>query len=162
MNGRSDSLSATWYLLSPIISVICYHLQRTPHLAALIYFFSWFCGVAGVHLLFSCQGSNHASLMPQMVKNLPAMQETQVQSLDSEDPMEKGVAAHSSILAWKIPWKEEPGGLQSTWSQRVRRDWAASTFSHAVAFSWELSWAQLTMMASDLSFHQVVTFSWGG
>ena len=49
-----------------------------------------------------------------MVKNPPAMQETQVQSLGREDPLEKGMATHSSILAWKIPWAEEPGGLQSS------------------------------------------------
>ena len=48
-----------------------------------------------------------------MVKNLPAMQETQVQSLGQEEPLEKGMATHSSILAWRIPWTEEPGGLQS-------------------------------------------------
>ena len=47
-----------------------------------------------------------------MVKNLPAMQETRVQSLRREDPLEKGMATHSSILAWEIPWTEEPGGLQ--------------------------------------------------
>ena len=50
----------------------------------------------------------------QTVKSLPAMQETRVQSLGQEDPLEKGVATHSSILAWRIPWTEEPGGLQST------------------------------------------------
>ena len=53
------------------------------------------------------------SLVAQTVKNLPAMQETQVQSLGQEDPPEKGMATHSSILAWEIPWTEEPGGLQS-------------------------------------------------
>ena len=56
------------------------------------------------------------------VKNLPAMQElqeTQVQPLGQEDPLEKGMAAHSSILSWRIPWTEEPGGLQSMGSQRV-------------------------------------------
>ena len=60
--------------------------------------------------------------MARMVKNLPAMQETQVQSLGWEDPLEKEVATHSSILAWKIPWAEEPGGLQPTGWQRVRDD----------------------------------------
>ena len=60
-----------------------------------------------------------ASLVTQTVKNLPAMQETQVQSLGREDTLEKGMATHSSILAWRIPWTEEPGGLQSTGSQRV-------------------------------------------
>ena len=61
-----------------------------------------------------------------VVKNLPAMQEpqeTQVQSLGQEDPLEEGTATHSSILAWKIPWTEKPGGLQSTGSQRVGHDW---------------------------------------
>ena len=57
-----------------------------------------------------------------MVKNLPAMQETQVQTLDQEDPLEKGMVTHSSILAWKIPSTEEPSELQSMGSQRVRHD----------------------------------------
>ena len=51
--------------------------------------------------------------MAQLVKNPPAIQETQVQSLGWEDPLEKGMATHSSVLAWRIPWAEEPGGLQS-------------------------------------------------
>ena len=63
-----------------------------------------------------------ASLVAQMVKNLPAMQETWVRSLDWEDPMEKGMATQSSILAWGIPWTEEPDGLQSMGLQRVRHD----------------------------------------
>ena len=54
-----------------------------------------------------------------MVKRLPAMQETWVRSLGQEDPLEKEMAIHSSTLAWKIPWMEEPGGLQSMGSQRV-------------------------------------------
>ena len=57
-----------------------------------------------------------------MVKRLPAMWETRVRSLDREDPLEKGMATHSSILAWRIPWTEEPGGLQSTGSQKVGHD----------------------------------------
>ena len=64
--------------------------------------------------------------MVQRLKRLPAMQETWVRSLGREDPLEKEMATHSSILAWKIPWTEEPGGLQSTGSQRVRHDWATS------------------------------------
>ena len=54
-----------------------------------------------------------------MVKNLPAVRETWVRSLSQEDPLEKGRATHSSILAWRFPWTEEPGGLQSMGSQRV-------------------------------------------
>ena len=60
-----------------------------------------------------------ASLIAQTVKNLPEMQETQVQSLGGEDPLEEEMAKQSSILAWRIPWTEEPGGLQSIGSQRV-------------------------------------------
>ena len=60
--------------------------------------------------------------MAQEVKNPPAVQEAQVQSLGREDPLEKGMATHSSILAWEIPWTEEPGGLQSMGSQRVGYD----------------------------------------
>ena len=63
-----------------------------------------------------------ASLVAQAVKNLPAMQETQVQSLGWADPLEEGMATHSSILAWRIPWTEEPGELQSMGLQRVRHD----------------------------------------
>ena len=61
-----------------------------------------------------------ASLVAQMVKNLPAMQETQFRFLSLEDPLEKEMATHSSILAWKIPWTEEPSRLQSMGLQRVR------------------------------------------
>ena len=61
-------------------------------------------------------------LVAQTIKNLPAMRETWVQSLGQEDLLEKGMATHSSILAWRIPWTEEPGGLQSIESQRVRHD----------------------------------------
>ena len=57
--------------------------------------------------------------MAQMVKNLPAMQETLVRSLGREDPLEEGLVTHSSILAWRIPWTEDPGRLQSTQPQRV-------------------------------------------
>ena len=60
--------------------------------------------------------------MAQIVKNLPAMQETQVQSLGQEDPLEKEMATHSSILAWRIPWTEAPGRLQSMGLQRDRHD----------------------------------------
>ena len=60
--------------------------------------------------------------MAQVIKNLPAMQDPRVQSLGQEDPLEKGMAAHSTILAWRIPWTEEPGRLQSMASQRAGHD----------------------------------------
>ena len=65
--------------------------------------------------------------MAQTVKSLPAVQETRVQSSSWEDLLEKGMATHSSILAWRIPRTKEPGGLQSIGLQRVRRDWATNT-----------------------------------
>ena len=70
-----------------------------------------------------------ASLVAQTIKNLPAMRETQVWSLGREDSLENGLATHSSILAWRIPWTEEPGGLQSMESQRIRHNWVTNTFS---------------------------------
>ena len=78
-----------------------------------------------------------ASLVAQMVKNLPAMQFTEVPSLGQGDPLEKGVASHSSILAWEIPWTEEPGGLQFMGSQRVGHNLATKqqqihTHAHCV------------------------------
>ena len=63
-----------------------------------------------------------ASLVVQMVKNLPAMQETKVRFLGQEDALEKEMATHSSILAWRIPWTKEPGRVQSMSLQRVRHD----------------------------------------
>ena len=62
------------------------------------------------------------SLVAQTVKNLPAMQKTRVRSLGQEDPLEEEMATHSSILAWRIPWTEQPHGLQSMGSQRVGHD----------------------------------------
>ena len=76
-------------------------------------------------LLVSCKVKNAltgASLVVQMVKKLPAMRETWVRSLGWEDSLEKGMATLSSILAWRIPWTEKSGGLQSTGSQRVRHN----------------------------------------
>ena len=67
-----------------------------------------------------------ASLVVQKVKNPPAVQETRVWSLNWEDPLEKGMATHSSILARRIPWTEEPGGLQSMGKHRVRHDWMST------------------------------------
>ena len=71
------------------------------------------------HFLFVNYTCVRASLVTQMVKNLPAIQEIQVQCLGWEDPLEKGMATHSSVLAWRIPSTEEPGGLLSMGSQRV-------------------------------------------
>ena len=77
--------------------------------------------IAQQFFFFFCE--IYASLVAQRLKRLPPMRETQVRSLGGEDPLEKEMAAHSSILAWRIPWTEEPGGLQSTASQRVGHNW---------------------------------------
>ena len=78
--------------------------------------------------------------MAQTVKKLPVMQETWVWSLDWEDPLEKGMATHSSILAWRIPWTEEPGRIQLIGSQRVGHDWV--TFSSSHVWMWELDYKE--------------------
>ena len=68
-----------------------------------------------------------------MVKNLPAMQETRIRSLGQEDPLEEGMTTHSSILAWRIPWTEEPGGLQSMGLQTVGHNWAGYSINTELA-----------------------------
>ena len=82
----------------------------------------------------------------QMVKNLPAMkgmqQETQFQSLGREDPLEEGMATHSNILSWRIPWTEGPGGLQSMESQRAGHDGVSDTFK-LDAWKWGVSFLLL-------------------
>ena len=92
-----------------------------------------------LHFHFSLLCKNRAFLVAQIVKNLPVMQETWVWSLGRADPLEKGMAPHCSILAWRIPWTEEPGGLQSIASQRVRYNWATSTFTKV---TWKLLYPQ--------------------
>ena len=85
----------------------------------------------GLYYLFSAVyiglKTDGASLITQLVKNLPAVQETWVWSLGEEEPLEKGMATLSSILAWRIPWMEEPGGLQFVGSHRVRHNRATDT-----------------------------------
>ena len=80
-----------------------------------------------------------ASLVAQRLKRLSVMQETPVQSLGWEDPLEKEMATHSNILAWRTPWTEEPGRLQSTGSQRVGHDWATSLSLPWDGLPWQLN-----------------------
>ena len=101
-----------------------------------------------------------ASLVAQMVECLPAVRETRVQSLGREDPLEEEMATHSSTLAWKIPWTEEPGRLWSMGSQRVGHDWATS-----VSFSakWDhifLKWEHWRPTESQtlVTYHKEWTF----
>ena len=92
-------------------------------------------------------------LVAQRLKRLPAMQEIWVWSLGQEDPLEKEIATHSSILAWRIPWTEEPDGLQSTGSQRVGHDWVTSLFTftnnNISSFTWSL-WDLVSYVWSDI------------
>ena len=81
-------------------------------------------------LKVSSAGGLGGSPVAQMVKNLPAIWEAQVQPLGQEDLLEKGMATHSSILAWRITWTEEPGGLQSMGLQRVGHDRASNIHTH--------------------------------
>ena len=80
-----------------------------------------------MYLQLSLNKHTGASLVAQMVERLSAMQETRIRSLGWEDPLEKEMAAHSSILAWRIPWKKELGRLQSKGLQRARHDWATKS-----------------------------------
>ena len=95
--------------------------------------------------------------MAQRVKNLHAMQETQetrVQSLGWEDPLEEEMATHSTILAWKIPWTEEPGRLQSKGSQRVGHDWSGWTSTHVWLKQERLIFSQFLEAGSPGSEYQ--------
>ena len=94
----------------------------------------------------------------QRLKRLPAMRETWVRSLSREDPLEKEMATHSSIPAWRIPWTEEPGGLQSTGSQRVVHDWTTSLI-HALGARSNL--AAAPRASSLLSVRILSTFTPG-
>ena len=115
--------------------------QLLPPLQLLIYFLSlwiclfWILHIKQYYMWPFATGFFHslASLVAQMVKCLPTMRETQVRSLGREDPLEKAMAPLSSTLAWKIPWTEEPGRLQSTGLQRVGHNWATSL---SLSFTW--------------------------
>ena len=89
----------------------------------------WKCSKREIRIESSPNRVPYSLLVAQTVENPSALQETWVGSLGQEDSLEKGMAIHSSILAWRIPWTEEPGGLQSTVSQRVGHNWATNTFT---------------------------------
>ena len=89
------------------------------------------------------------------VKNLPAMQETRVRSLGWEDALEEGMAIHSSILAWRIPWTEEPGTLQSMESQRVGHNWRNGAHTHRLFATWMAFW--WNVCSNLLSVHFLIT-----
>ena len=114
------SLQRAWFL----------HMQTDPRVSSRITIL----GTLWTHRVLGAKGWiwervcpwAWASQVAQLIKNLPAMQETQIWSLGWEDPLEKDMATHSSSLAWRIPWTEEPGRLQSMGLQRVGHDWVTS------------------------------------
>ena len=108
-------------LLCPTFNIMFLNLTIFRYQVVILFFNCW--------ILFHCR----TSLVTQMVRNLPAMQETQVLSLDLDNPLEKGMATHSSILAWGIPWTEEPGGLYSPWGRKKSKNWAPNTHAHTHA-----------------------------
>ena len=95
------------------------------------------------------------SLVAQRVKHLPAIRETWVRSLGWEDPLEKEMATHSSTLAWKIPWTEKPGRLQSMGSQRVRHDWATSLSLYPQRKCYDKSRQLEKVLESPLDFKEI-------
>ena len=103
--------------------------------------------------------NSEGSPMAQMVKNPPTMQETRVQSLGWEDPLEKGMATHSSILAWRIPWTEKPDGLQSMGWQRVRHNWAIFTFHTQFIVARHSDYLPSTTLLTCSWLH-LICFSW--
>ena len=109
------------------------------------------------YCVFHSPGHHWASLVAQMVKNLTAMQESWVWSLGWENPLEEGMATHSSILAWRIPWTEDPGRLQSMGSRRVRHNW---THTHTytciyvhVSHSWDHTGYEFLAFLFHLAVH---------
>ena len=127
----------------PILCVCPWCVSVHGVCLSMVYFRSWCVSVHGVcpsmvHFRSRCMSTHGAcvslmtSLVAQMIKCLPTVWETQVQSLGWEDFLEKEMATHSSILAWKIPWMEEPRRLQSMRLQRVGHDWVTSVSSASI------------------------------
>ena len=114
-HGASYSVYIGWSYIWRVTLIMNWNLARTRATCGI--FVSW----PGIHA--PCNG---------MVKKLSGVWETLVQSPDGEDPLEKEMVIHSSILAWEIPWTEKPSGLQSKGSQRIRHDWMTNTFTFSL------------------------------
>ena len=130
-------LKSFWFSISFVLELILHHLYC---------YFNWISYLSNslvtfVYTLVMCDFWNFMwwtfeflHMVAQMVKCLPIMREAWVWFWSRKDPLEKEMAKHSSTLAWKIPWMEEPGRLQSMGSQRVRHDWATSPYLTLAAF----------------------------
>ena len=150
-----SSILLIWYTLTNFCVEPSFHSRKKSHLGLMYNPFRGFPGSsagresackAGDPCLIPGSGSfpgegigyplqySWVSLVAQLVKNLPAMWEACVWSLGWEDPLEESMATHSSILAWRIPWTEEPGGIQSMGLQRVRHDWVTKHIIILICF----------------------------
>ena len=126
----TDLLLLPWFCLPSVLKILSATGLLQINLEGLP-----FCSCLSVlSICLHCLLYYWASLVAQMAKHLSVMQETRVWYPHQEDPLKKEMATHSSILAWKIPWTEEPGGLQSMGSQRVRHDWVKSLSFHILYF----------------------------
>ena len=149
-----------------IINIFCWRSQKTytvvPWTKRV-----WTCRSTYLHV--------RTSLVAQMVKNLPAKRKTQIQSLDREDPLEKGMATHSRILVCRIPWTEEPGGLKSMGLQRVGRDWVTTLFTYTWIFfnnkhysttrspvGWTCRWGAAVQRVHSNATCELSTAHWAG
>ena len=123
------SCCRTWALGSSDSTVAAH--ATSPGASKPVHHNYWACAVepGSQSIHFHIPTLRWVPLVTQTLKNLPETWETQVQSLGQKHPLEKGMAIHSSILAWRIPWTEEPDRLQSIVSQRVGHDWATNTFT---------------------------------
>ena len=132
---KMQSTSFPWHLAKENRNLIPLHMTQS-------YSYLKMCSKSCTFFIYLF-GKHWAPLVAQTVENLPAVQETWVQSLGQENPLEKAVVTHVSILVWRIPWTEEPGGLQSTGSQRLRHD--------RVTYTWQTLLSSIYQIDSSLN-----------
>ena len=128
-------------------------IQQSSHPCMAVEHLKSFQYAGGTEILFYLLFKIWASLVAQMVKNPPSLQETWVQSLAWEDSLEEGMATHSSILALRNPWTEEPGGLQSMGSQRVRHNWVTKHSAQRLKFNFKKPLGAAMLDGTTLKAH---------
>ena len=136
--SRLISFRIDWFDLLAVQGTLKSLLQHHNSKASILQCWAFF--MVQLSHPYMAYKADFSSLAAQAVKNLPAKQKTWVQSLGQEDPMEKGIETHPSILAWETPWAEVPGRLQSMGSQRVRHDWATNTLIFSTSWEARIIW----------------------